>query len=31
MIMQADTHDRLVLPTMAPTARHSNWEKVPDL
>jgi hypothetical protein len=31
VIMQADSHDRLELPTAVPTARHSDWEKVLDL
>jgi hypothetical protein len=31
VIMQVEAHDRLELPTAAPTAHHSCWEKVPNL
>jgi hypothetical protein len=31
MIMQADIHDRLALPTDAPMAKRSDWEKVHNL
>jgi hypothetical protein len=29
--MQGEVHDRLELPTTAPTGGFSGWEKVPDL
>jgi hypothetical protein len=31
MIVRADVHDLLVLPTKSPTARHNDWEEVPKL
>jgi hypothetical protein len=31
VIMQVEAHDRLELPTAAPTGHHSCWEKVPNL
>jgi hypothetical protein len=31
VIMQAEVHDRLELPTAAPMGRRSGWEKVPNL
>jgi hypothetical protein len=29
VIIRANIHDRMVLPTESPTAKHSNWEEVP--
>jgi hypothetical protein len=31
LIMQAEVHDRLEMPTVVPTGSRNRWEKVPDL